>query len=41
VGQEQLALQTVFGGALMVVAMLVVEWPESSRAGALKAKLTK
>ena len=43
VGQEQLALQTVFGGALMVVAMLVVEWPENSRAGALKlkAKLTK
>ena len=43
VGQEQLALQTVFGGALMVVAMLVVEWPENSRAGALKlkAKLSK
>jgi drug/metabolite transporter (DMT)-like permease len=41
VGQEQLALQTVFGGALMVVAMLVVEWPENSRAGALKAKLAK
>jgi drug/metabolite transporter (DMT)-like permease len=41
VGQEQLALQTIFGGALMVVAMLVVEWPENSRAGALKAKLTK
>ena len=41
VGQEQLALQTVFGGALMVVAMLVVEWPENSSAGALKAKLAK
>jgi drug/metabolite transporter (DMT)-like permease len=43
VGQEQLALQTVFGGALMVIAMLVVEWPENSRAGAvkLKAKFSK
>ena len=27
VGQEQLALKTVIGGALMVVAMLIVEWP--------------
>jgi len=43
VGQEQLALQTVFGGALMVVAMLVVEWPENSRERTkkLKAKLAK
>lgn len=28
VGQETLALRTVLGGALMVVAMLVVEWPD-------------
>jgi drug/metabolite transporter (DMT)-like permease len=27
VGQETLALRTVLGGALMVVAMLIVEWP--------------
>ena len=26
-GQESLALKTIIGGALMVVAMLVVEWP--------------
>jgi drug/metabolite transporter (DMT)-like permease len=28
VGQETLALRTVIGGALMVVAMLIVEWPD-------------
>ncbi|MFM7014681.1 MAG: DMT family transporter, partial [Actinomycetota bacterium] len=28
VGQEELALRTIIGGTLMVVAMLVVEWPE-------------
>ena len=27
VGQETLALKTVIGGALMVAAMLIVEWP--------------
>jgi drug/metabolite transporter (DMT)-like permease len=27
VGQEILTLQTLFGGALMVSAMLLVEWP--------------
>jgi drug/metabolite transporter (DMT)-like permease len=27
VGQETLALKTIVGGALMVVAMLIVEWP--------------
>lgn len=27
VGQETLALRTVFGGGLMVIAMLIVEWP--------------
>jgi drug/metabolite transporter (DMT)-like permease len=27
VGQEVLALKTVFGGALIVLAMFVVEWP--------------
>lgn len=31
VGQEVLATQTVIGGALMVVAMLVIEWPEKRR----------
>ena len=29
VGQETLALRTVLGGGLMVIAMLVVEWPNS------------
>lgn len=29
VGQEVLALRTVIGGALMVVAMVIVEWPGS------------
>jgi drug/metabolite transporter (DMT)-like permease len=28
VGQETLALRTVIGGALMVLAMLIVEWPD-------------
>jgi drug/metabolite transporter (DMT)-like permease len=28
VGQETLALRTILGGALMVVAMLIVEWPD-------------
>lgn len=28
VGQETLALRTVIGGGLMVVAMLIVEWPD-------------
>ena len=28
VGQETLALRTVIGGALMVAAMLIVEWPD-------------
>lgn len=28
VGQETLALRTVFGGGLMVIAMLIVEWPD-------------
>lgn len=28
VGQEVLALRTVLGGALMVVAMVIVEWPD-------------
>jgi len=27
VGQEVLALKTVFGGSLIVLAMFVVEWP--------------
>jgi drug/metabolite transporter (DMT)-like permease len=27
VGQEVLSPQVIFGGALMLVAMLVVEWP--------------
>jgi drug/metabolite transporter (DMT)-like permease len=27
VGQEVLALRVVIGGALMVLAMLIVEWP--------------
>jgi drug/metabolite transporter (DMT)-like permease len=27
VGQETLALKTIIGGAIMVVAMLIVEWP--------------
>ena len=30
-GQEQLSVRTVIGGALMVVAMLVVEWPSKSK----------
>jgi drug/metabolite transporter (DMT)-like permease len=30
VGQEILGLKTVLGGALMVAAMLVVEWPTKS-----------
>ena len=31
VGQEVLAIKTVIGGALMVVAMLIVEWPRRGR----------
>jgi drug/metabolite transporter (DMT)-like permease len=31
VGQEVLATQTLFGGALMVIAMMVIEWPEKKR----------
>jgi len=27
VGQEVLSLQTTFGGALMLAAMLLIEWP--------------
>ena len=27
VGQEQLALKTIIGGALLIAAMLLVEWP--------------
>ena len=27
VGQEVLSLQTIFGGALMLIAMLLIEWP--------------
>jgi drug/metabolite transporter (DMT)-like permease len=30
VGQETLAVKTIIGGAIMVVAMLVVEWPSRS-----------
>lgn len=29
VGQEVLAVRTIIGGALMVVAMVIVEWPDS------------
>jgi drug/metabolite transporter (DMT)-like permease len=29
VGQETLALRTVLGGGLMLIAMLIVEWPNS------------
>jgi drug/metabolite transporter (DMT)-like permease len=28
VGQEVLALRTILGGALMVIAMVIVEWPD-------------
>jgi drug/metabolite transporter (DMT)-like permease len=31
VGQEVLALRVVVGGALMVVAMLIVEWPDKDK----------
>jgi drug/metabolite transporter (DMT)-like permease len=31
VGQEQLSLQTLAGGSLMVAAMLIVEWPSRRR----------
>jgi drug/metabolite transporter (DMT)-like permease len=31
VGQEVLALRVVIGGALMVVAMLIVEWPDKDK----------
>jgi drug/metabolite transporter (DMT)-like permease len=31
VGQEVLATQTLVGGVLMVVAMLVIEWPERTK----------
>ncbi len=34
VGQEVLTIQTVIGGSLMVVAMLVVEWPSRKERGA-------
>jgi hypothetical protein len=27
VGQEILSLQTIFGGTLMLAAMLLIEWP--------------
>lgn len=33
VGQETLALRTVLGGALMVIAMLIVEWPDRKSKG--------
>jgi len=32
VGQEVLTLKTIMGGALMLVAMLVVEWPRRLKA---------
>ena len=35
VGQEELALRTIIGGAFMVAAMLIVEWPTKGR----KAKI--
>lgn len=31
VGQEVLSIQTILGGALMLIAMLVVEWPRKDR----------
>jgi hypothetical protein len=31
VGQETLLLKTVIGGAIIVVAMLVVEWPSRQK----------
>jgi drug/metabolite transporter (DMT)-like permease len=41
VGQETLALRTVIGGALMVVAMLIVEWPDrKSKTARAKARVT-
>jgi drug/metabolite transporter (DMT)-like permease len=41
VGQETLALRTVIGGALMVVAMLIVEWPDrKSKTAKAKARFT-
>jgi drug/metabolite transporter (DMT)-like permease len=36
VGQEVLALRVVIGGALMVLAMLIVEWPEKKSNSAPK-----
>lgn len=33
VGQEVLALKTVIGGAFMIAAMVIVEWPSRSRRG--------
>lgn len=36
VGQEVLALRVVVGGALMVIAMLIVEWPERKSKNALQ-----
>ncbi|CAB4630714.1 unannotated protein [freshwater metagenome] len=35
VGQETLALRVVIGGALMVVAMLIVEWPDKTSSSPL------
>ncbi len=35
VGQEELSLKTTVGGALMVAAMLLVEWPSKSRTSEL------
>jgi drug/metabolite transporter (DMT)-like permease len=41
VGQETLALRTVIGGALMVVAMLIVEWPDrKSKTAKAKSRFT-
>ena len=37
VGQEQLSLQTIVGGTLMVGAMLLVEWPSRSKQPAVEA----
>lgn len=36
VGQETLALRTIIGGALMVVAMLIVEWPSKKGSSPLE-----
>jgi drug/metabolite transporter (DMT)-like permease len=31
VGQEELGLKTLIGGALMTAAMLIVEWPSKNK----------